>query len=263
MSAPKEYFHIQLKYQDPEIIGYSSIRTDQEFDLTEEEATEFGKQYSEGCVFFKGKWLQSSFIKEVEIRKSADTAKNNYWNLMSMFQETKNPIVTRRFIKSQPKTMASAMSQKETNILSGKVTSNSKNMFIVHGKDNVSKLELARMLEKMGFIAVILSEQPDKGRTIIEKLEQESMDLGYAFIILTPDDTTIEGKKYARQNVILELGYFVGKLGRKKVCCLYKGDLELPSDIHGVVYKRFQESIDECYRSIIEELRVAGYEIRT
>jgi predicted nucleotide-binding protein len=177
----------------------------------------------------------------------------------------------------------------------------SKTIFIVHGKDDTSRLELARMLEKMNFKVIILSEQADRGRTLIEKLEDESLQAGYAFVLLTPDDTVVSGRlseklnslagedinegfkiegmslesvrvsredafssvtKHARQNVILELGYFVGKIGRNRVCCLYKGNLELPSDIHGVVYKKFEKSIDECYKSIIEELKAAGYDIK-
>jgi len=141
----------------------------------------------------------------------------------------------------------------------------SQNIFIVHGRDDKPKLELARMLENLRFKAIILSEQADKGRTIIEKLEQETIDVGYVFVILTPDDfggsmkelakaseeyqesgdvKDIEKvfKQRARQNVILELGYFAGKIGRKRVCCLYQGDIELPSDIHGVLFKKFNES---------------------
>jgi len=164
----------------------------------------------------------------------------------------------------------------------------SKNVFIVHGRDDKPKLELARMLAKLGFDAIILSEQPDKGRTIIEKLEQETLDIGFAFVILTPDDIGFQdliqelSKQYpivseflknrplitsvlrprARQNVILELGYFVGKIGRDRVCCLYKGDVELPSDIHGVLFKKFEKSVEECYKGILEELKAAGYEIK-
>ena len=168
----------------------------------------------------------------------------------------------------------------------------SKNVFIVHGRDDKPKLELARMLEKLGFDAIILSEQPNKGRTIIEKLEQETIDVGFVFAVLTPDDVGslyesvmkyAEGydfsdsqdrdlypykllygllKPRARQNVILELGYFVGKIGRNRVCCLYKGDVELPSDIHGVLFKKFDKSVEECYKGILDELKAAGYEIR-
>jgi len=156
----------------------------------------------------------------------------------------------------------------------------SKNVFIVHGRDDKPKLELARMLEKLGFNTIILSEQPNKGRTIIEKLQEETVDVGYVFVILTPDDVGMEKElfekmqaepeKYrgiglcyrARQNVILELGYFVSKVGRNRVCCLYKGDLELPSDIHGVIFKKFDKSVEECYKGIVEELRAVGYEIK-
>lgn len=152
----------------------------------------------------------------------------------------------------------------------------SKNVFIVHGKDDKPKLELARMLEKLDFNVIILSEQPDKGRTIIEKLEEETLDIGFVFVILTPDDVITDlpfppplppfppfNFRYrARQNVILELGYFVSKVGRNRVCCLYKGDLELPSDIHGVLFKKFDKSVEECYKGIVEELKAVGYEIK-
>ena len=84
-------------------------------------------------------------------------------------------------------------------------------------------------------------------------------------MILTPDDVgcsaeyIIRGplvqKLRARQNAILELGYFIGKIGRNRVCCLHKGDVELPSDIHGVLYERFNDSVEECYKGIVEELR--------
>jgi predicted nucleotide-binding protein len=154
-----------------------------------------------------------------------------------------------------------------------------RSIFIVHGKDDSSKLELALRLRKLGLEPIILSEKPEKGRTVIEKFEQETSQASYAFIILTPDDAAVEGSLYersknenkvsklnfryrARQNVILELGYFVGKLGRKRVCCLYTGDLELPSDIHGIIYKEFRKSVTECYEGIINELKAAGYKIQ-
>ena len=62
--------------------------------------------------------------------------------------------------------------------------------------------------------------------------------------------------------MILEFGYFIGKLGRDRVCCLYKGDVELPSDMHGIVYIPFKDSVEEARDMIIKELREAGYEIR-
>lgn len=112
-----------------------------------------------------------------------------------------------------------------------------------------------------------MHEQANEGKTLIEKLEKHS-DVGYAFVILTPDDvgTNINNKENlkprARQNVVFEFGMFVGKIGRSKVCCLFKGDIELPSDLHGLVYLPFSESLNEIQIDIIKELKAAGYEIK-
>lgn len=154
-----------------------------------------------------------------------------------------------------------------------------KKVFIVHGKDDKAKLELTRILEKdFKLDPIILHEKPDESKTIIEKFEKHS-DVGYVFILLTPDDVGMEKKLYrkiisdpekyrgyglnfrARQNVIFEMGYFVGKLGRDRVCCLYTGDVELPSDIKGILYKPFNSSVRESYGDILKELKNAGYEL--
>lgn len=141
-------------------------------------------------------------------------------------------------------------------------------IFVVHGHDNLSKLQLAQMLTRMGFEPIILHDLPPGGRTIIEKLEQESEDVNFVFVILTPDDVGMDrvlfekktdGLNYrARQNVVFELGFFYGKLKRNKVCCLYKTGVEIPSDISGVSYIEFKENPEEKYREIREELKAAG-----
>jgi len=134
-------------------------------------------------------------------------------------------------------------------------------IFIVHGHDDLSKLQLAQMLTRMGFEPIILHEIPARGRTIIEKLEEESEDVDFVFVILTPDDVGIDKAYYrARQNVIFELGFFYGKLKRKNVCCLYKRGVEIPSDISGVSYIEFKENPQEKYGEIREELKAAGLE---
>lgn len=117
----------------------------------------------------------------------------------------------------------------------------SKKVFIVHGHDNELKETVARFLEKIGLEPIILHEQVSAGLTVIEKFEKNS-DVKFAIILMTPDDvgnskTNSESLNHrARQNVILELGYFLGKLGRESVCALVKGNLERPSDYDGVVY---------------------------
>ena len=94
----------------------------------------------------------------------------------------------------------------------------------------------------MGIEATILHEQANKGQTIPEKFEEHADDAGFAIILLTPDDVgapkdeTNSLKPRARQNVVLELGYFWGRLGRKRLCVLYKEGVELPSDIRGIAY---------------------------
>lgn len=119
--------------------------------------------------------------------------------------------------------------------------SDSEKVFLVHGHDNELKETVARFLEKIGLIPIILHEQASKGQTIIEKFEEHS-NVSYAIVLMTPDDVgnlkSNKGKlnQRARQNVIFELGYFFGKLGRKNVCALLKGNVERPSDYDGIIY---------------------------
>lgn len=148
----------------------------------------------------------------------------------------------------------------------------SNKVFIVHGHDEKAKNELEIFLKEIGLEPVVLHRQADEGQTIIEKFEKHS-DVGYAFVLLTPDemaytvdqsDLSESERKIelrARPNVIFEFGYFVGKLGRKRVCCLYKGLVKLPSDINGLLYKQVTQSIEESGYGIIKELKAAGYNL--
>lgn len=146
----------------------------------------------------------------------------------------------------------------------------SNKVFIVHGHDDKSKSELEIFLTEIGLEPIVLHRKPDEGQTIIEKFEKHS-DVGYAFILLTPDEIAylaIEETKLdndrkkemrARPNVIFEFGFFVGRLGRRRVCCLYKGDVALPSDVGGLLYKKFNNSIEEVAYNITKELKACGY----
>jgi hypothetical protein len=143
-------------------------------------------------------------------------------------------------IASQPERYAEAEDE-------GRVTiHNSKKVFLVHGHDHGINETVTRFLEDLGLEVIILQEQPNRGQTIVEKLEAHS-GVGFAVVLLTPDDfggpakEPDKAKKRARQNVILELGLFIGKLGRDRVCPVYVGDLELPSDIHGLLYIPYDE----------------------
>ena len=137
----------------------------------------------------------------------------------------------------------------------------SNKVFIVHGHDEAALYGLARFLEKLGLVSIILKEEPDRGRTIIEKFEQ-SAEVGFAVILLTPDDVgaSVKADKSlarARQNVIFELGFFTGKLGRGRVCLLRKGDVEIPSDLFGVIYTEM-DSADGWKARLVREMKEAG-----
>lgn len=141
-------------------------------------------------------------------------------------------------------------------VASGKV-------FVVHGHDEAVREAVARFISKLDLTPIILHEQASQGRTIVEKLEHHG-DVGYAVILLTPDDVggTSPDKlqSRARQNVVLELGYFFGRLGRDHVCALYKGELELPSDFLGVIYIPFDGG--EGWRlRLAKELKAAGFPV--
>ena len=114
-------------------------------------------------------------------------------------------------------------------------------VFVVHGRDEEAKQTVARYLERLELEPVILQEQPNEGRTIIEKFE-EYAEVGFAVVLCTPDDVgALESERdklnpRPRQNVVLEWGFFLGKIGRKRVCALLKGGVEIPSDYDGVIY---------------------------
>lgn len=136
-------------------------------------------------------------------------------------------------------------------------------VFVVHGHDGEARETVARFLEKLGLQAIILHEQTSGGRTIIEKLERYS-DVGFAVVLLTPDDVGASASSgdnltpRARQNVILELGYFIGKLGRERVCALHKSSIELPSDMLGVVYVPME---GDWRLQVAKELHEVGFEV--
>lgn len=144
-------------------------------------------------------------------------------------------------------------------------TSQTNKVFIVHGHDEGARESVARFIEKLGIVPIILHEQVNAGRTVIEKLEHNA-DVDFAVVLLTPDDVgtvasaTDNLNPRARQNVILELGYFAGKLGRSRVCALHKGSVELPSDVLGVVYVSM-DSAGGWRLLLAKELREAGFEV--
>lgn len=133
---------------------------------------------------------------------------------------------------------AEAASKEELDELTRRIAGDRAGIFLVHGHDDALKFEVARLLERVTDEKItILAEEPNRGRTVVEKLEQYS-HVKFAVVLMTPDDQVLgSGKEQgrARQNVILELGLFLALLGRDNVCVLYRRGTEIPSDYSGIV----------------------------
>ena len=133
-------------------------------------------------------------------------------------------------------------------------------IFIIHGHDNEMKREVQLLLSRADLEDVVLHEQPDRGRTIINKLTEESTSAIYAIALLSPDDELADGNARARQNVILEIGYFLGKLGKERVRLLKKGSVQIPSDLQGILYDDYDDS--GAWKSkLLKEIRAVGIDL--
>ena len=144
----------------------------------------------------------------------------------------------------------------------------SNRIFIVHGHDEAMKQAAARMLGDLGLEPIILHEQPNQGRTIIEKFIDYS-NVSFAVVLLSPDDIAYpkdgsekDRKLRSRQNVIFELGFFLGKLGRDHVFVLHRKEdnFEMPSDYSGVLYVPYDESGSWQF-NLVKELKACGYDV--
>ncbi len=138
-------------------------------------------------------------------------------------------------------------------------------VFIVHGHDLGARESVARFIEKIGASPIVLDEQASRGNTIIEKFEEHA-NVKYAVVLLTPDDAAhsvsdpSDVKFRARQNVVFEMGFFLGKFGRSGLCVLHKGDIEFPSDVSGIVYIEI-DSAHGWRIYLARELKKAGVRI--
>ncbi len=174
--------------------------------------------------------------------------------------------ITRRIFKECRSLLQGATSKSEApTVTKPKTPMDKSKVFIVHGHDGEAKQAVARFVEKIGLEAIILHEQANSGKTIIEKIEANS-NVGFGIVLYTPcDEGRPKGeedqlKPRARQNVVFEHGYLIGKIGRKNVCALVKGDIEKPNDISGVVYIKMDEA-DSWKYAVGKEMKACGYDV--
>jgi predicted nucleotide-binding protein len=191
-------------------------------------------------------YLKQAFsVADNEYKKSYNEAGFHF--LGQMGEVPNNPIQTQKnLIKYKLADLESLLGKsgllKSEVAANNNVSSSTKNnlnkdqVFIVHGHDDLAKIKTARFVEKLGLKPIILHEQASSGKTIIEKIEEYS-NVGFGIVLYTQCD--IGAKKgneanlqpRARQNVIFEHGYLIGKIGRQNVCALVKNEVETPNDI--------------------------------
>ena len=226
--------------------------------------------FVDGCIVNKEK------ITRLLVKKTNDTIENltkkanasipnNVFCILTHENifENRAEDVTRDFITEARSKIQVLNANKKEQKTASNTTSFSK-VFIVHGHDELANTEVARFIEKLGLEAIILSEQPNEGKTIIEKIEDYA-DVGFAIVLYTPCDegraiNSSDLKQRARQNVVFEHGFFIGQLGRDHVHALKKGEIELPNDISGVIYTPMDEAKAWQYK-IAKEMRTVGYNI--
>jgi predicted nucleotide-binding protein len=153
-----------------------------------------------------------------------------------------------------------------------KPTPVSRKVFVVYGHDQPARTQLEAMLLRWGLDPIILDQLPSEGATLIEKLERylvEDGEVRYAVVLATPDDEghprgkPDEKRFRARQNVVLELGVLLDRLGRRRVAILLKdqANMERPSDIQGLVYIPFTEHVEDGKITLAKEMKAQGIDI--
>ena len=207
------YYHVVIK-------ANGKIFSELDKDNLDEIKNDIVKPYLENEDFyFDSRFLNRQSITDFSIKKSELTSKD----ILHKINITKN-------ILKEVGITGSKNIHVENNLVKNK-----QEIFIVHGRDNESKISVARFIEQLGLEAIILHEQSNAGKTIIEKIEEHT-DVGFAIVLYTPCDLgglkeSEERKPRARQNVVFEHGYLIAKLGRPRVCALVKEEVEFPSDI--------------------------------
>ena len=208
--------------------------------------------------FFSGYFLDRDKIKGIVIRESDCSLNIDLKKPFATNEIEYNKDISNRVIRE-----CKSLLNNTPNI--PKVPMDKSKVFIVHGHAGEAKEAVARFVENLGFEAIILHEQASSGNTIIEKIEANS-NVGFAIVLYTPCDLGASKeekdqlKPRARQNVIFEHGYIIGKIGRKNVCHLFKSGVETPSDIDGLIYAQMDEG-GGWKLAVAKEMKKSGYDV--
>ena len=261
-----EYYHVRMTTKSDR--GNDEVK----LDLSKEQLIErFLKPYENGTIILiNGKPIESNDIERIKINRTdvdsslfpqiTDNLLGPEWFI---FDKGEN--ITDELILGPPGYKKLDNANNNNKIIKTKPETNK--VFVVHGHDEEMKQTVARKLEKLDLEPIILHELPNRARTIIEKFEASSEMISFAIVLLSPDDKGCEADNFpesaklrTRQNVMLELGYFIGKLGRNNVLVLLKDeiDFEHPSDIVGILYTLFKDGWEF---EMVRELQSCGYDV--
>ncbi|AHK20994.1 DNA-binding protein [Yersinia similis] len=274
------FYHVHIESVDAHSKGGCKHHFEYDFPSTDIIINKILKPYLMGeSIQFDGYFLakeQVNRIKIIETAKTAEQEKDSYSNnrrpnssfLSSVtksgliFGGTSMKDVSRELLeKARSESLSSQIEHRGDT----KQPTDKTKVFIVHGQDDLARLEVSSFLSKLGLEPIVLHEQASSGSTIIEKIEKYT-DVGFGVVLYTPCDTGAkqsvepEYRPRARQNVVFEHGYLIGKLSRKNVCALVKGDVETPNDISGVVYV-LQDIAGAWKLMLAKELKSSGYNI--
>ena len=221
------------------------------------------------ALFSKDKTRTPSSISQKAYMRGLDLAASVLESMLDEVKEYWPPLTANDVLRAHEELGKEYQEDKNqtppSSAARGNERTNTNEVFVIHGRDEGTKAMVARFLEQLNLKPVILDEQSNQGLTIIEKFEQHSQ-VGFAVALLTPDDAgslQSDGSHLnprARQNVIFELGFFIGRLGRKGVCALTKGNVEIPSDYAGVVYIPLDDSGAWKFK-LVKELQTADFEV--
>ena len=239
---------VQKRYREPDVVQIEAA-IDEALSAAFGHGTPAYKRYSDAATLDHGPRISSAMLHRSRLPQefdrpgsyNADEARE----ARQYFAEGKQQSIV--LLQQAIRTLEDEIADQEhdgqavVSTPAAALVSRGRKVFVVHGHDEATLQAVARFLEKLKLEAIVLREQPDQGRMIIEKFEDYASEVGFAVVLLTPDDlagaaATPSQTSRARQNVIFELGYFVGKLGRGRACLLRKGEVEIPSDLYGVIY---------------------------
>lgn len=138
---------------------------------------------------------------------------------------------------------------------------NFQSIFVIHGHDEMLISEIKDLFQRSGIRTIILREQVSEGKHILDLFIKEALQVGYAIALFTPDDVTSDGNFRARQNVVLELGFFIGALGKDRVRMIVKPPIQMPSDMDGVLYEKWDHE-GLWKQKLLSEVEAVGIRVR-